>query len=65
MFLRPNSDGSTTTVPEMRNYTELTHTMIGMKRLDNIQHCIETVLEENVEGDISKREFGAVALQSL
>jgi O-methyltransferase len=52
MFLRPNSDGSTTPVPEMRNYTELSHTMIGMKRLDNIQHCIETVLDENVEGDI-------------
>jgi Macrocin-O-methyltransferase (TylF) len=52
MFLCRNSDGSTTTMPEMRNYTELTHTMIGMKRLDNIQHCIETVLEENVEGDM-------------
>ena len=26
-------------------------TMIGLKRLDNLQHCIETVLSENVEGD--------------
>jgi len=26
-------------------------TMIGLKRLDNLQHCIETVLREGVEGD--------------
>jgi hypothetical protein len=28
------------------------HTMIGWKRLDNFQHCIETALRENVPGDI-------------
>lgn len=27
------------------------HTMIGMKRLDSLQECIETVLRENVPGD--------------
>jgi hypothetical protein len=27
------------------------HTMIGLKRLDNLQHCIETVLSEGIEGD--------------
>jgi hypothetical protein len=27
-------------------------TMIGLKRLDNLQHCIETVLSEGVEGDL-------------
>lgn len=27
------------------------HTMVGMKRLDNLQHCVETVLKENVPGD--------------
>ena len=27
------------------------HTMVGMKRLDNLQHCIETVLKDNVPGD--------------
>ena len=26
-------------------------TMIGMKRLENLQYCIETVLEEKIEGD--------------
>jgi O-methyltransferase len=28
------------------------HTMIGMKRLDNLQHCIEAVLNDGVEGDL-------------
>ena len=27
-------------------------TMIGLKRLDNLQFCVETVLQENVEGDL-------------
>lgn len=27
-------------------------TMIGIKRLDNIQHCIEDVLNEKIEGDL-------------
>lgn len=27
------------------------HTMIGMKRLNNIQYCLEKVLEENIPGD--------------
>ncbi len=26
-------------------------TMIGLKRLDNLQYCIETVLSKNIEGD--------------
>src|SRR5262245_8773303 len=28
------------------------HTMIGMKRLDNLQRCIEDVLRERVPGDL-------------
>lgn len=27
-------------------------TMIGLKRLDNLQFCVETVIEENIEGDL-------------
>ena len=26
-------------------------TMVGLKRLDNIQHCIETVLKDRIRGD--------------
>ena len=36
---------------DLRNYTELSHSMIGKKRLDNLQFAIETVLSEDVEGD--------------
>lgn len=36
----------------MRNYLELSHTMIGRRRLDNIQYCMETVLDEGIEGDV-------------
>lgn len=28
------------------------HTMIGLKRLDNLQFCIETVLREQIAGDV-------------
>jgi len=28
------------------------HTMIGLRRLDNLQACVETALEEGVEGDL-------------
>ena len=27
------------------------HTMVGIKRLDNLQYCIETVLDKDIEGD--------------
>jgi O-methyltransferase len=36
----------------MRNYIELSHTMIGRRRLENIQYCVETALEESVPGDV-------------
>lgn len=52
LLQRRNWDGSLVPAMELRNFTELAHTMIGMKRLDNIQHCIETVLDEDVEGDV-------------
>jgi O-methyltransferase len=52
VFNRRNLDGTVTPIHQLRNYTELAHTMIGMKRLDNIEYCIETVLEENVAGDM-------------
>lgn len=34
-----------------RNVTELSHSMIGKKRLENLQYCIETVLTEGIKGD--------------
>lgn len=34
-----------------KDWPHWAHTMIGMKRLDNIQECMETILEENIPGD--------------
>jgi O-methyltransferase len=45
-------NGSLTPVYELRNYTELAHTMIGRKRLDNIQFCIEEVVKSGIPGDL-------------
>lgn len=49
---RRNWDGSMIHAPELRNFTELSHTLIGTKRLDNLQACIETVLDDKIEGDL-------------
>lgn len=37
---------------EGRSWSGYAHTMIGEKRLDNIQHAIETIIREGVQGDI-------------
>jgi O-methyltransferase len=37
---------------EGRIWSQYAHTMIGLKRLDNLQYCIETVIQEQVEGDL-------------
>lgn len=36
---------------DLRNFTEFSTTLVGRKRLDHLQTCIETVLEEGVPGD--------------
>lgn len=46
-----NANGAVVEAAEMRNVTELSHTMIGKKRLDNLQYCIETVLAGEIRGD--------------
>lgn len=45
------ADGTVREAHELRNFTELSHTMIGRKRLENIQVCVETVLADNIKGD--------------
>jgi hypothetical protein len=52
VLCKKNKDGLFEEHGLTRNVTELSHTMIGKKRLDNIQYCVETVLEENVSGDL-------------
>ena len=35
-----------------RDWPRLAHTMIGSRRMNNLQTCIESVLEQNVPGDL-------------
>lgn len=35
-----------------KDWPQKAHTMIGLKRLNNIQFCIEDVLEKNIPGDV-------------
>ena len=35
-----------------QDWPRLAHTMVGGKRLDNLQHCVEIALAENVAGDL-------------
>lgn len=44
-------DGSPASLGWTRNYTEVSHTMIGRSRLDNLQNCVETILREDIPGD--------------
>jgi hypothetical protein len=50
-LLKASYDGTRAPAPEMRNFLELSHSMIGRARLDNLQHCVEAVLQERVPGD--------------
>jgi len=52
ILCRRNADGTTTPMLGLRNFTELAHTLIGRRRLDNIQKSIECILDENVPGDL-------------
>lgn len=36
----------------LRNLTEVAHTMIGCKRLDNIHYCLDIIRKENIPGDL-------------
>jgi O-methyltransferase len=37
---------------EGKGWSRYADTMIGLKRLDNLQYCVETVLKDGVEGDL-------------
>jgi cephalosporin hydroxylase len=44
-------DGSLAVV-NLRNVCEFSHTMIGRKRIDNIEWCLDRIREENLPGDL-------------
>ena len=46
-------DGSVE-VLELRNVCEFAHTMVGRKRLENIENCLATIKKDNVPGDVAE-----------
>jgi O-methyltransferase len=52
LLCKENTEGLLEKHGSTRNYTELSHTMIGKKRLNNIQFCVESILEEDIPGDL-------------
>jgi O-methyltransferase len=51
-----NATGPAATIQEARlegrDWPVLAHTMIGLKRMDNLQFCVENVLQKGVPGDL-------------
>jgi O-methyltransferase len=47
------ADGSIKEV-DLRNACEFSHTMVGRKRLDNIQYCLAAVKQDNIPGDVAE-----------
>jgi O-methyltransferase len=45
-----DADGGVRTL-DLRNTCEFSHTMVGRKRLDNIQSCLDIVRADNIPGD--------------
>lgn len=46
------SDGRIGPDPSLRNYSEFAHTLVGRKRLDHLQWCVERLLAERIPGDL-------------
>lgn len=47
-----NSSGQSVIEPELRNFGEFAHTLIGHERLVHLQQCIETIDRESIGGDL-------------
>ena len=47
------TDGTEGTV-DLRNVCEFSHTMVGRKRLDNIENCLAKIKRDNVPGDVAE-----------
>jgi len=48
-----NPDGGDGVI-DLRNVCEFAHTMVGRKRLDNIQNCLAAVKRDNIPGDVAE-----------
>lgn len=45
------SDGSVKEV-NLRNVSEFSHTMVGRTRLENVEHCLDKIIRDNIPGDL-------------
>jgi len=45
-------NGQVVELPALRRVTDVSHTMIGRKRLDNLEHCLERILADDIPGDL-------------
>jgi len=41
-----------TRIANLRNVCDFTHTMIGRKRLDNLEHCLDVIRMDRISGDL-------------
>jgi O-methyltransferase len=48
-----NADGTDGRL-DLRNVCEFSHTMVGRKRLDNIQNCLARIKKDKVPGDVAE-----------
>jgi hypothetical protein len=50
--LANNALASDNDIENGKHWPERAHTMIGRKRMENIRYCLQSVLENNIEGDV-------------
>ncbi len=48
----PDGKGGVRVAHPLRNFLEFPHSMIGRKRMDNLHACIESVLADQIPGDL-------------
>jgi len=49
--LRSKADGQARIV-NLRNLCEFTHTMVGRRRIDNVEQCLDVIRADNIPGDL-------------
>jgi hypothetical protein len=52
VLIQQLTEGGPVALPALRQVTDLSHTMIGRRRMDNIEACVERILADGVPGDL-------------
>ena len=53
-FFDTNEVGGQTSTLNLRNVCEFSHSMVGRKRLDNIERCLDAVRNDRIPGDLAE-----------